>query len=62
MNTASRLETNGINDTIQVTKATKELLEENFTFKKRGIVEMKGKGKQEVWLLTGLIDAEYEVA
>ena len=53
VNTASRLETNGTNDTIQVTKATRDLLKDKFEFEKRGMVEMKGKGKQEVWILTG---------
>lgn len=53
VNTASRLESQGKTDCIQVTKVTKELLEDRFTFRKRGDVEMKGKGIQEVWYLTG---------
>jgi class 3 adenylate cyclase len=53
VNTASRLESEGHTDCIQVTRFTKDLLEEKFTFRKRGTVEMKGKGKQEVWYLTG---------
>jgi adenylate cyclase len=53
VNTASRLESQGKTDCIQVTKVTKELLDDLFTFRKRGDVEMKGKGVQEVWYLTG---------
>jgi class 3 adenylate cyclase len=53
VNTASRLESQGKTDCIQVTKVTKELLEDRFTFRIRGDVEMKGKGIQEVWYLTG---------
>tara|TARA_R110002124_G_scaffold53122_4_gene152436 strand:+ start:2243 stop:3556 length:1314 start_codon:yes stop_codon:yes gene_type:complete len=53
VNTASRLESQGKTDSIQVTKVTKELLEDRFTFRKRGDVKMKGKGVQEVWFLTG---------
>ena len=53
VNTASRLESQGKTDCIQVTKVTKELLQDQFTFQKRGDVEMKGKGVQEVWYLTG---------
>lgn len=53
VNTASRLESQGKTDCIQVTKVTKELLEDKFTFRKRGEIEMKGKGIQEVWYLTG---------
>jgi class 3 adenylate cyclase len=53
VNTASRLESQGKTDCIQVTKVTKESLEDRFTFRKRGDVRMKGKGIQEVWYLTG---------
>ena len=51
VNTASRLESTGINDAIQVTRATRDFLKDEFIFKKRGLVELKGKGKQEVWFL-----------
>jgi class 3 adenylate cyclase len=53
VNTASRLESQGKTDCIQVTKVTKELLDDRFTFRKRGPIAMKGKGTQEVWYLTG---------
>lgn len=53
VNTASRLESQGKTDCIQVTRVTKDLLEDKFTFRKRGMVEMKGKGQQEIWYLTG---------
>jgi len=53
VNMASRLESHGKTDFIQVTRATKNLLADQFTFCRRGNVAMKGKGTQEVWYLTG---------
>ncbi|WP_165775641.1 adenylate/guanylate cyclase domain-containing protein [Paramylibacter kogurei] len=53
VNLAARLETNGHINRIQVTTSTKELLEHAFTFELRGQVEIKGKGKIDVWYLIG---------
>ena len=58
VNTASRLETNGINDAIQVTKETRNALADLFEFERRGVVELKGKGKQELWLLKSRKDPQ----
>lgn len=52
VNTAARLETFGTNGKIQVTAGTKALLEESFKFKKRGMVEIKGKGELDLWYLS----------
>jgi len=52
VNTASRLESSGTNGKIQVTDSTKALLDKIFMFKKRGKVEIKGKGELDTWYLT----------
>jgi len=52
VNTASRLESSGTNGKIQVTDSTKALLDKMFMFRKRGKVEIKGKGELNTWYLT----------
>ena len=42
---------------IQVTRATYELLEDEFLFEPRGTVQVKGKGDMETWYLTGRPEA-----
>jgi class 3 adenylate cyclase len=54
VNTASRMESSGTPGRIQVTRATYELLEDEFRFEPRGRVEVKGKGEMETFLLAGL--------
>ncbi|XP_059049093.1 adenylyl cyclase 78C [Achroia grisella] len=50
VNEASRMETTGQMDRIQVTKYTKQLLERRgYSLKSRGLVEVKGKGRMETW-------------
>ena len=53
VNTASRMESHGTSGRIQITRATKELLEEEFVCEPRGTIEVKGKGEMEVWYLVG---------
>ena len=54
VNTASRMESEGIPGQIQITPATHDLLRDNgYTFEPRGIIQVKGKGTMETWLLTG---------
>ena len=53
VNTASRMETTGIPGEIQVTTATYEQLKEQFIFKPRGRVSIKGKGDMMTYLLLG---------
>ena len=38
---------------IQVTRATHDLLADRFPFERRGIIEVKGKGRVETFFLTG---------
>lgn len=56
VNTASRLESSGTSGKIQVTGYTKHLLEDDFMFKKRGKVTIKGKGPLDTWYLTAAND------
>jgi class 3 adenylate cyclase len=51
VNLASRMESAGVPDTIQVTRAVYEALKDEFTFEPRGAIEIKGKGSIEAWLL-----------
>ena len=51
MNLASRMETAGLPDSIQVTRPVYEKLKDRFAFEPRGKLEIKGKGAVEAWLL-----------
>src|ERR671937_8644 len=53
VNTASRMESHGTSGRIQITRATKELLEDEFVCEPRGAIAVKGKGEVEVWYLVG---------
>ena len=53
VNTASRMESHGTSGRIQITAATKELLEDEFVCEPRGSITVKGKGEMEVWYLIG---------
>ena len=53
VNTASRMESHGIPGTIQVTARTRELLANDFEFKERGMIDVKGKGVMPVFILLG---------
>jgi adenylate cyclase len=53
VNTASRMESTGIPGRLQVTRETRDRLEGEFDLERRGIVEVKGKGPIETWLLIG---------
>ena len=53
VNTASRMESHGIAGAIQVTAKTYQLLQNQYKFEQRGLIEVKGKGEMEVYLLTG---------
>jgi class 3 adenylate cyclase len=53
VNVASRMESHGIPDQIQVTLATYELLKDRFAFTPRGSIEVKGKGAMSTYILTG---------
>jgi guanylate cyclase len=53
VNTASRMESHGSAGRIQITRTTKELLEDEFVCEPRGTIAIKGKGEIEVWYLVG---------
>ena len=51
VNLASRMESGGLPDSIQVTRPVYEKLKGLFVFEERGEIEVKGKGSVEAWLL-----------
>jgi adenylate cyclase len=53
VNIASRMESQGTPGQIQITRATYELIKDEFTCESRGTVSVKGKGDMETWYLVG---------
>lgn len=53
VNLASRMESTGVPGEIQVTRSVYERLKDEFEFESRGMVQVKGKGEIETWLLHG---------
>ena len=53
VNTASRMESHGSIGHIQVTEATRDLLESEFVFSPERWIEVKGKGQMRVYTLLG---------
>ena len=53
VNTASRMESHGSEGTIQITRATYELIKSDFVCESRGTVYVKGKGEMEAWQIQG---------
>jgi adenylate cyclase len=53
VNMASRMESHGTPDTIQITRSTFNLLRDDFVIEPMGLVEVKGKGAVETWRLVG---------
>jgi guanylate cyclase len=53
VNTASRMESQGVAGKIQVTEKTHSLIKDEFVFEKRGSIEIKGKGEMNTWFLMG---------
>ena len=51
VNTASRMEEHGTPGDIQITRATYELLKDEFVCTPRGTIEVKGQGPMETWYL-----------
>ena len=51
VNTASRMESNGLVDVIQVTEAVKRKLDGKYTFEQREPINIKGKGQMVTYLL-----------
>jgi guanylate cyclase len=53
VNMASRMESHGRPDEIQITRSTWELLRDDFETEPIGLVDVKGKGQVETWRLVG---------
>ena len=53
VNTASRMESHGAEGIIQITRATYELVRDEFVCEPQGTINVKGKGEMEVWFVTG---------
>ena len=53
VNMASRMESHGTPDEIQITRSTWELLDDHFVTEPIGLVVVKGKGEIETWRLVG---------
>jgi adenylate cyclase len=53
VNTASRMESHSTPGEIQITRATYELLKDEFVCRPRGTIQIKGKGEMETWYLAG---------
>jgi adenylate cyclase len=51
VNTASRMESHGTPGRIQITRATYDLLADEFECEPRGTIDVKGKGEIEAWYL-----------
>ena len=54
VNMASRMESHGTPDEIQITRSTLTLLNDHFVTEPIGLVDVKGKGQIETWRLVGL--------
>ena len=57
VNIASRMESNGTVDSIQVSDAVYRVLQDKFSFRKRGTVDIKGIGAVETYYLLARSDA-----
>jgi adenylate cyclase len=53
VNMASRMESHGTPDEIQITRSTWQLVRDDFVTKPIGLVDVKGKGEVETWRLVG---------
>lgn len=53
VNTASRMQSQGLPGRIQVTEATASRLEAEFELRRRGTIRIRGKGRMPTWFLRG---------
>lgn len=53
VNTASRMESQGTGNGIQITRATDDLAKDSFICESCGMIDVKGKGTMEVWQVVG---------
>jgi adenylate cyclase len=61
VNMASRMESHGTPDAIQITRSTWELLRGDFVAEPLGVVDVKGKGAVETWRLVGRGQADLDL-
>ena len=54
VNTASRMESHSSGGSIQITKATYDLIKDEFVCEPRGMIKVKGKGEMPVWFVMGV--------
>ena len=55
VNVASRMESHGLADCIQIAERTYDLIKDGFITTPRGTIEIKGKGEMKTWFLIGRI-------
>ena len=60
VNTAARMESQGVSGRIQMTETTRQSLTGAFSVEERGAVEVKGKGEMTTWFLNGRHDGDGE--
>jgi adenylate cyclase len=53
VNVANRMETSSAPGEIQISSATHELVSDAFVCERKGMIDVKGKGRMEAWLLVG---------
>jgi len=53
VNTASRMESHGTSNVIQITRSTYELIKDEFVCEPQPPISVKGKGEMEVWYVLG---------
>jgi guanylate cyclase len=56
VNIASRMESHGIPGRIQITEATRNLIEDEFVCTPRGEIDVKGRGRMNTWFLEQRVD------
>jgi guanylate cyclase len=54
VNTASRMESHGVPGRVQISGATYRRVRDDFECEPRGLIEVKGKGPVEAWLVVGV--------
>ena len=54
VNIASRMESHGVGNAVQITKTTYELIKDEFECEPRGTVAVKGKGEMDVWFVNSV--------
>lgn len=59
VNTASRMESQGLAGRIQLSEATRSRLTGAFALEERGAIDVKGKGEMHTWFLNGRLGATF---